>query len=352
MRDTQTVEHLQDLGLTEYQSRAYLAAVKLGRATPTDLAEESDVPQARIYDVINDLKDHGLVEVQTQSRGKEVTAPSPQTVLDQFKRRRIDELSERVSTAVSDLEQVYHRSEENPDAFVTMVSREESAMRHVRRAIEQAEWWLTISIEDHLYPEIRDLLADALDRNVTVRLLLSEAAPDLKRYSFPPALRVRYRKTADTMIAADREYGVFSSKHPARSGQPYIITQERNLVLLFQNYSEQIWPTSEVVQEGDGFSRRYLDPWHAIIDLREHLDAGEELYATVRGTNTSTYRQETWEGQIVDYELSGPVDTDYVTSTPVEASLIVETDHGPMTVGGWKATIEDVAAAGLEITLL
>lgn len=350
MTDVETVEHLQELGLTEYQSRAYLAAVTFGRGTPSDLSEESGVPQARIYDVIDGLQDLGLVEIHSQKQGKEVTAPSPQTVLRQFERRRTEELSNRVSTAIADLEGIYHRFEENPDSFITMVSREESAMRHVRRAVEKAEWWLTISIEGHLYPEIRDLIADALDRSVTVRLLLNEENPELEQYSFPPSLRVRHRKTADTIIAADRAYGIFNSKHPARSGQPYIITQERNLVLLFQNYSEQIWPTSKVVQEGTEFSRRYLDPWHAIIDLRDRFDRGEELYATVRGTDTSTHRKDTWEGRIGDYELSGPVEADFVTSMPVEASLVIETDHGPMTVGGWKATLEDIATDGIEIS--
>lgn len=350
MSDNEIVDHLQELGLTEYQSRAYLAAVKLGRATPTDLADESGVPQARIYDVIDDLTDHGLIEVHSKSRGKEVTAPSPQTVLNQFKRRQIDDLSQRISTAVSSLEQVYHQAEENPEAYVTMVSREESALRHVRQAIDAAEREVTVSIEGHLYPEVRDELFDAVDRNVTARLLLNEDDPDLDRYEFPEDLRVRYRRTADTLIAADRTYGVFSSKHPAQTGQPYIITQERNLVLLFQNFSEQIWSASAVVQTGDGFPRRYLDPWRAIIDLGPELDDGAEFHATAWGTNTTTHRESTWEGRIVDYELAGPVDADYTVSVPVEASLTLATDDGEVTVGGWKATLEDVAAEGLEIS--
>jgi len=350
MTEAQIIDHLQALGLTEYQSRAYLAAVRLGRATPPELADDSGVPQGRIYDVIDDLEGHGLVEVHAQTRGKEVSAPPPQTVLNQFKRRRIDELSQNISTAVSELEQVYHHTDQNTDAFVTMVSRDESALRHVRRAIETAEWWLTISIDSHRYPEIRTEIKDALDRNVTVRLLLSESDPTVESDGFPDALRVRHRATADTLVAADRKYGVFSSKHPARSGQPYIITQERNLVLLFQTYSEQIWAASTVYQAGDGFPRTYLDPWRAIIDLESELSGGRPLYATVQGTNTKTHRQSRWEGEIVDYELSGPVATDFSTAAPVQASLVLSTDRGEVSVGGWKATIEDVAADGLVVS--
>lgn len=352
MSEPQVIEELRELGLTEYQSGAYLAAVKLGRARPTDLAEESGVPQARIYDVIDDLKSEGLVEVHSQARGKEITAPSPQTVLNQLKRRRIDDLSETVSTAVSELEGLYHRTEENPDAFVTMVEREDSAMRHARQAIADAEWWLTLSIDVTRYPDLRSDIEDALDRNVTVRLLLFGDEAIVSGLDFDERLRVHHRTTADTFIAADRSYGVFSSKHPARSGQPYIITQERNLVLLFQNYSEQIWPASTVVQRGSDGARRYLDPWHAITDLESEFEAGTDLYATVRGIHTERHRQGSWEGEIVDYEITGPMEVDYSVAVPQEASLTIDTGDGIVTVGGWKATIEDIAAEGVEITRL
>ncbi|WP_136689180.1 TrmB family transcriptional regulator [Halorhabdus amylolytica] len=352
MSEQSAIEILQDLGLTEYQSRAYLAAVKLGRGRPADLAEESGVPQARIYDVIDDLQDADLIEVYDKPEGKEVTAPSPQSVLDQFRHRRIDELKENISEAITNLEPFYHRTEENPDAYVTMVGREESALRHIRRAIQQAEWWVTISIEGRIYSDLAEYIADAIDRGVTVRLLLSEKDPALEAFDCPDSLRVRYRQTADTFIAADREYGVFSSKHPARSGQPYIITQERNMVLLLQNYSEQIWSTSEIVRSADEVAGRYLDPWRVINDIKRILDPEAELYATVRGTDTETHRQGTWEGEIVDYVLSGPVEADYTIASPVEAELVLDTDRETLTVGGWKATIEDIAADGIEIIQL
>lgn len=350
MSEHEVIESLQELGFTEYQSRAYLAAVKLGRARPGELAEESGVPQARIYDIIDDLKSEGVIEVFTQANGKEVTAPSPQTVLNQLKRRRTDQLEENVSTTISEIEPYYHRTEENPDAYVTMVGREESALRHARQAIEQAEWWLTLVIDSELYPKLSESIRDTLDRNVTVRLVLTGDRSTASQYEFPHQLRVRFRTAADSLIAADRTYGIFSSKHPARSGQPYVITQEPNLVLLFQNYSEQIWPVSETIHESERRPRRYLDPWHVIADLKEEFEMGTDFHAHVTGTHTDTHRQGAWEGRVVDYNLTGPVGDDYETSLPVEASLLIDTDEETLSIGGWKATLEDVAAEGLEIT--
>lgn len=354
MSEDQIVESLQELGLTEYQSRAYVAAVRLGTARPNDLADESGVPQARVYDVIDDLEDRGLVEVHQRSRGKEVSAPPPEQALDGLKERHITEFTETANGAAAALSRLHERKQAD-GAFVSMVSHRESALRHAERAIESAEWWLTLSLSPDRYRQLADAIEAALDRGVTVRLLLRaddrESGSDgaLSDLSFPDGLRVRYRELADTFVLADRTYGVYSSARPQGAAEPYLIMQEPNLVLVFQSYAEQIWPASEVIRTGDGFPRRYLDPWHAIVDLRDELDAGAEFAATATGRETETGRSDTWTGRLVGYDLEGPTDADFSVAIPVTASLTVATDDGELSVGGWKARIEDVAADGVEI---
>ena len=53
--DDSIIDTLQEIGLTEYQSRAYVAAVSLGTARLSALSDESDIPQQRIYDVVDVL---------------------------------------------------------------------------------------------------------------------------------------------------------------------------------------------------------------------------------------------------------------------------------------------------------
>lgn len=344
------LERLQELGLTEYQSRAYLAAVHLGTGRPNDLAEASGVPQARIYDVIDDLSDRGLVEVHEQSRGKEISAPPPRAVLEAFKQRRLDQFSETVDSAISGLEQ-FHHAEGNSEGFVTMVATRESAIRHVRQAVESAEWWLSLALPVSVYRDVADAIAAALDRGVTVRLVVPEDdEPVGEDLTYPERLHLRRRPLADTMAMADREYGVFSTRSPRGADQPYVVTQESTLVFLFQNYFEQFWPGSTVLQADATFPRRYIDPWRAIVDLRERLRQGETLRATVTGFHNGTKRVGTWEGPIVDYELSGPVPAEYTVVIPAKAALFVEVDGDRWEVGGRKATKAHVAADGLEVS--
>ncbi|PSQ25288.1 hypothetical protein BRD03_14760 [Halobacteriales archaeon QS_9_68_17] len=349
MTDPELLRKLQDLGLTEYQSKAYVAAVQAGQIPLSELVDESGVPQGRIYDVIDNLEDIGLVEARSGSRGKEVSAPSPQTVLEDLKRRRVSDLSETVSSAASSLEELHQRTERELTDFVSMVKREETALRHAKSAVNTADYWLTVCIPNDRYAELEPALVNAADRGVTVRVLFTGTDPNEVGREFPERLRIRHRAAADTFVVADCAYGIFSSKHPAQDQQSYIISQESNLVLLFQNYGEQIWNASRVIQEAAGFPQRYLDPWRTIIDLRERFDDGERFAAIVEGRRTDTHETGTWEGPIVEYDAGGPVDVDYMRSPPTYASVTLDTEDGPVKVGGWKATFEDVAATGIEV---
>jgi sugar-specific transcriptional regulator TrmB len=355
MDETQLADELQEIGLTKYQSLAYIAAVSLGTATPNELSDASEVPQGRIYDVIDELQEMGLIEVQERSSGKEIQAPPPEVVLEQFKERHIDTFSARVHSTASSLDQL-HEQERSSGGFVTMVNHRESARRHTRRAIEEAEWWLTMALPVDLYEAVTSEVRAAVARGVSVRLIVdgeeargADVGPGVMEPTFPDGLAVRHRPSIDTFAFADRSYGIFNSKHPQEESQPYIITQEHNLVLLFQNYAEQIWTGSRVIESDDGLPRRYLDPWRVITDLGDRLDDGTALITDVSGRETHTRRVGTWTGRIVDYDMSGPVAADFDSVIPTTAQLTVATDDGAVSVGGRKATIEDVAADGIRV---
>ncbi|QIO21379.1 TrmB family transcriptional regulator [Haloarcula sp. JP-L23] len=349
MSDSQLTGRLEELGLTSYQSKAYVAAVRSGKATPQDLVDVSGVPQGRIYDVLYDLEEMGLVEIRSRGRGKEIIAPSPEDVLGDLKRRRIDELSDTIDTLSSELRRVHDDTIDVSDDYVTMASREQTALRHIKRAIEAAEYWLVVATSPRIYRQIEPELQAALDGGVTVRLLMSGDDSTVE-HTYPEQMSVRSRATADTVVAADRTYGIFGSNHPIQDTQRYLITQESNLVLLLQDYTETVWGASAVVQTGRTFPRRYLDPRRAITDLRSELDDGTRFRATIEGYHTDSHEPDTWEGEIADYELRSEVAIDFSLAPPTVSSLTLSTSDERLTVGGWRATVEDIAATGIEIT--
>ena len=52
--------HLQALGLTEYEARAYVALLSLGRAQPSKIARQSRIPRPKVYETLERLEARGL----------------------------------------------------------------------------------------------------------------------------------------------------------------------------------------------------------------------------------------------------------------------------------------------------
>ncbi|EYB69672.1 transcriptional regulator TrmB [Deinococcus phoenicis] len=52
--------HLQALGLTEYEARAYTALLALGRAVPARVARQAGIPRPKIYETLERLEGRGL----------------------------------------------------------------------------------------------------------------------------------------------------------------------------------------------------------------------------------------------------------------------------------------------------
>lgn len=343
------IDLLSKLELTEYESKAYVAAVSLGKSKFSALADESGIPQQRIYDVVADLEERGLVEVHEGSAGKEAVAVPPEIGLEELKAQRIETYENAVSSAIEQLERQYQQVDASL-GYVTVVNHESSVRRHAGKAIESAEWLLFLSLPLEWYRVFEDEIAAAVDRGVSTRLLVQTPdVSDIDELSYPEGLMVRHRPSADMLVAADRRYGVFRGIAAPAVVRPTLVTRDENIVEMLQRYSEQFWQASEDVSIEPVFPRRYLTPWHLIADLRAELDAGTTFEVYMEGHETDTGIQRSWEGELVAYETEISTDDDSPVVLPEVARLTVETDEGTVSVGGWDATLEDVAAHGLEV---
>lgn len=75
--------YLNEMGLSEYESRAYLALLQSGLSTATEIADAADVPQSRVYDVLDSLEDKGFVTVQP-GRPKKFGPIEPELAVNQY----------------------------------------------------------------------------------------------------------------------------------------------------------------------------------------------------------------------------------------------------------------------------
>jgi sugar-specific transcriptional regulator TrmB len=102
---------LRDLGLSEYETRAYRALLQSAPTTAKKLSRASEVPMGRIYDVLNSLEQHDLVRSQAASRPKRYVAVEPSTALDRLLADRKRELEQRAAEYEATVEELSGRLE-------------------------------------------------------------------------------------------------------------------------------------------------------------------------------------------------------------------------------------------------
>ena len=81
--------YLREMGLSKYEAQAYAGLLRQGTSTAKGIASDTEVPQSRVYDVLDSLESKGFVNVQP-GRPKKFGPVSPETAVDQyteFKRR-------------------------------------------------------------------------------------------------------------------------------------------------------------------------------------------------------------------------------------------------------------------------
>ena len=191
---------LRDLGLSEYEARAYRALLTTGPTTAKELSQVSDVPMGRIYDVLNSIEQYNLVRSQSASRPKKYVAVEPETALDrllQDKKRELAEKESQYEGIVEDLvgsldtantvEERFWTAAVGPtDAADLMVERIAAADERVLMVASTFSQGLDV---DDLGERVARELERALDRDVEISLLMRPQLVD----ELPGSVGQRYR---------------------------------------------------------------------------------------------------------------------------------------------------------------
>jgi sugar-specific transcriptional regulator TrmB len=325
-----------DLG--EYETSAYLAVLEHGELTASSIADRTDVPQPRVYDTVRSLADRGLVELR-ESRPMKVVAVDPE---DAF-----GDVQASVAALVDELEARYTAPARDTEA-VSLVKSRSTVRRYLGEVVASAEFELLLSLTPELLERFRDDLEAAVDRGVSVELLLTPAsrAPDPAEFDYEAVattVRVRRGITTPILAVADGEYSVYATQDALRDDRDrYGVIFNRSALgfLVSGFFGTVLWSTAEQVAEAGSdrpFPRRYASIRRAVKDVRA-LDG--DVYASVEGRDVETGDQTVVEGRVVDATLE---------SAEEVASLTVETAGGPVEVGGLVASLEDVEGQVIRI---
>jgi sugar-specific transcriptional regulator TrmB len=92
--DSEVLNLLRQLGLNQYESKAYYALSHYGSHTAGELSERAELPRPRIYDVLTRLQDKGFVAIQQGRPVRYVSLPISEAVKTVKKQREAGLLDE------------------------------------------------------------------------------------------------------------------------------------------------------------------------------------------------------------------------------------------------------------------
>ena len=331
---------LRRFGLSEKEVDTYLTILEHGEAKASTVAEDAGVSKRYVYSVSESLAERGFVEVNDHVVPTTIRANPPEEV--------VERLRGDVESIRPGLTERYSRTERRSEQFEVVKSRV-TVLKRIRSLVDDAEHELVLSIPATHLSEIREALADAVDRGVLVLLIVSDAddesVPDVEGVA---SVARAWSAGMPTLLTVDSAVGVVAPPEMIRRAnsdrQAIVFAQEQLAPVIVGSFLGNYWPAAGEVTtiDPEPLPAEYANFRKAAFQATLHLRADAELRATVGGRSTDDDEPVEITGAVVDVKqgMVEPANNEF----PVQHSLVVETEDGTVTVGGPGAFVEDVEA--------
>ena len=337
--DVTVRDRLQQYGLSETAADTYLAVVEQGPATARTVAETAGVSKSYVYDICDSLAADGFVTVDDHRTPTVIRAMPPSEAFGALK-RDLDTLEAAVQTR-------YEDTPADDNSFEVVKSRP-TIVKRLEQHIDAADCEVVLQVPARRLPDIHEPLRRARERGILVLLALSgydAATMELDLKGVANAVRIGL-DGAPSLLATDQQRGFVSPStmlswdHDETNAITF--TQEAVAAVLVGSYLGNYWPIGEevLVSRPPSLPVRY-DMFRPVVfattlALRAGKSVVADLYARPTGSDDDF---EVISGEVVDIRqnLVEPHNSDF----GFENSLVVDTDVGRISVGGYGAFLED-----------
>lgn len=172
---------LKKLGLSDKDSRVYLALLKLGPSSVRRVATEARINRGTTYDVLRELIDKGLVTYFHTGRTKRFVAEDPSKLQDIISRRQkeLTQLSAKVDESIPELRSIFLGAEEKPrvkyyEGENGLRIAMEDLLNYLGAMDEKDREYLVYSssdIRDYVYRSFPDFTKERLARKIRVKVI-------------------------------------------------------------------------------------------------------------------------------------------------------------------------------------
>jgi len=356
MEDTQqldetTIRRLlqENVGMSEYEADVYFALIQKGKQSMKELADVSGVPKQRVYDIVDDLREEGFVELD-DSYPKKAYAIEPEETFKPIESRL---------TTVRDRLQDLHKAVSNIESGVAQFQTLSSITKYVSTLIESAENTIFLLSSRERIALFEEELQGL--ENTQIRLVLTDIDDLDDSVDNLQALEVvdHVRTTPLSepfVLSVDRDGGFF---WPESSGievnvkhEGYYVTNSE-LAFLFDRFlSDSIWPLANPVEYDEADESTLPGTYYRLQDCLTDLrtitaeQPTESIGIEFDGYDTDTEERVTIRGTLTEFYTSLFDSRAYLELVPESSEDISEST---ITVGEWNTQTEDYKAYRIEL---
>lgn len=236
---------LIDLGLTGTEIKAYLALLKGGSMTASDVSRSSGIPYSKVYDALESLKKKGWVD---QQRGRPIvyTPRPPDVAIEELRLRCETERKEKEKIALQELMGIYENrgEQEKPDVWIMRGNNE--IVSRVKNLIINCKNELLIALPPYLAEfagQVIPLLTMLKEKGVRSMILTSPDIPKDVAEQLSKVSELRARKTmyGGGLIADSREVILLLAGGDQQNSPLAIWADHHGLASFARDYFEFLW---------------------------------------------------------------------------------------------------------------
>ena len=234
---------LREVGLTEYETRAYLILLERGVMTAREVSEHGRVPYSKVYETLNSLERKDWVEAE-RGRPSRYFPKSPSEALDAARLRLEDKVSSWRSVVSGELQPLYERREllEKPDIWI--LRGEFSVLAKLREMLGGARKELMVAapaFAKDFVDSVVSMLSQLQDSGVNVRVMVTRDW-DVEKITKVGESRVREDMFGGGVVVDSKEALLFLGED-----KPTLViwSNHMGLVKFARDYFQYLWSSSE-----------------------------------------------------------------------------------------------------------
>jgi len=240
---------LHEVGLTEYETRAYLILLERGVMTASEVSEYGGVPYSKVYETLNSLERKGWIEVE-RGRPSRYFPKAPSESLEAARLRLEDMVNGWKRVILGELQPLYEKRElmEKPDIWI--LRGEFSILAKLKEMLDVARNELMIAVPAFAKGFV-DASVSVLGRvrssGVRVQILMTEG-DYIKKISKVGEARVRDNLFGGGVIVDGKEALLFLGEADTKrsySGLLVIWSNHIGLVKFAREYFQLLWDTAK-----------------------------------------------------------------------------------------------------------